>query len=117
MRRAPIWAIKGWPPGKTFDQVLTLDTAAGHIVFTPFTRSDQQMVFDAATDRVTMQTLGGEPVQTLAQPRAAFKGMLRDSDWDRRIADVGRELDTLLAGLITLLGGDPPVQLQPANPR
>jgi hypothetical protein len=78
----PIWAIKGWPPGKTFDQVLTLDTAAEHIVFTPFTRPDQQMVYDAAADRVTMQALGGEPVQTLTPARAAFKGMLRGSAWD-----------------------------------
>ncbi|HUB39841.1 MAG TPA: hypothetical protein VMA72_13390 [Streptosporangiaceae bacterium] len=78
----PIWAIKGWPPGQTFDQVLTLDAAAEHIVFTPFTRSDQQMVFDAAADSVTMQTLSGEPVQALAQPRAAFKGILRSSAWD-----------------------------------
>ena len=56
----PIWAMKGWPPEKTFDQILTLDTVKEHIVFTPFTRSDQQMVFDAATDSVTMQTLDGQ---------------------------------------------------------
>ena len=49
----PIWAMKGWPPEKTFDQIITLDTVKEHIVFTPFTRPDQQMVFDAATDSVT----------------------------------------------------------------
>lgn len=43
----PIWVMKGWPPEKTFDPILTLDTAKEHIVFTPFTRPDQQMVFDA----------------------------------------------------------------------
>ena len=48
----PIWAMTGWPPEKTFDQILTLDTAKERIVFTPFTRPDQQMVFDAATDRL-----------------------------------------------------------------
>ena len=42
----PIWAMKGWPPDKTFDQTLTVDTINEHIVFTPFTRPDQQMVFD-----------------------------------------------------------------------
>jgi hypothetical protein len=78
----PIWAIKGWPPDQTFDQVLTLDTIKEHIVFRPFTRPDQQMVFDAAADSVTMQTLGGEVVATLAPARAAFKGMLRNSAWD-----------------------------------
>src|ERR1700760_2990323 len=78
----PIWAIKGWPAGQTFDQVLTLDTAAEHIVFTPFTRPDQQMVFDAATNSVTMQTLDGQPVDKLEPARAGFKGMLRNSAWD-----------------------------------
>jgi hypothetical protein len=78
----PIWALKGWPPGRTFDQVLTLDTVTERIVFTPFTRPDQEMVFDAGTDRVTMQTLSGEQVEILAPARAAFKGMLRNSAWD-----------------------------------
>ncbi len=78
----PIWALKGWPPDKTFDQVVTLDRAREHIVFSPFTRPDQQMVFDAAADSVAMQTLGGELVETLAPARAAFKGMLRNSAWD-----------------------------------
>ncbi|GAA3367391.1 hypothetical protein GCM10020367_67390 [Streptomyces sannanensis] len=71
----PIWASKGWPPDKTFDQILTLDTVREHIVFTPFTRPAQRMVFDAA-DRVTMQTLDGEPLETLAPARASFKGTL-----------------------------------------
>jgi hypothetical protein len=78
----PIWAHKGWPKDKTFDQVVTVDTTAEHIVFTPFTRPDQQMVFDAATDSVTMQTLDGHPVETLRPARAGFKGMLRFSPWD-----------------------------------
>lgn len=78
----PIWAIKGWPPGATFDQVITLDTVKEHIVFRPFTRPDQQMVFDAAADGVSMHTLGGEPVATLSPARASFKGMLRSSAWD-----------------------------------
>ena len=78
----PIWAMKGWPPEKTFDQILTLDTVREHIVFSPFTRPDQRMVFDAATDSVTMQTLDGEPIETLAPARAGFKRMLRNSAWD-----------------------------------
>jgi hypothetical protein len=47
----PIWAMKGWPQEQMFDQILTLDTAREHIVFSPFTRPDRQMVFYAATDR------------------------------------------------------------------
>ena len=27
----PIWAMKGWPPEKTFDQILTLDTVEEHM--------------------------------------------------------------------------------------
>jgi hypothetical protein len=80
----PIWAMKGWPPDKTFDQILTLDTINEHIVFTPFTRPDQRMVFDAAGDSVTMETLDGQPVDKLEPARAGFKGMLRNSAWDAK---------------------------------
>lgn len=78
----PIWAMKGWPPKKTFDQILTLDTAREHIMFSPFTRPDRRMIFDAATDSVTIETLDGQPVETLAPAHAGFKGMLRNSAWD-----------------------------------
>jgi hypothetical protein len=78
----PIWALKGWPPEKTFHQVMTVDTRTEHIVFTPFTRPDRRMVFDAATDTVTMQTLDGEPVDILSPARRAFHGLLRNSAWD-----------------------------------
>src|SRR5260370_223990 len=46
-------------------------------------------------------------------------GLLFGSYGNRKIADVGRELDPLLAQLITLLGGDPPLQLgvKPARHR
>jgi hypothetical protein len=79
----PIWVMTGWPSDKTFDQqILTLDTAREHIVFSPFTCPDQRMLFDAVTDGVTMQTLDGEPVEILAPARAGFTGMLRNSVWD-----------------------------------
>ncbi|MCU7826606.1 hypothetical protein [Kitasatospora sp. DSM 101779] len=78
----PVWGMKGWPQGTTFHQIVTLDTVREHILFTPFTRPDRQMVFDAASDSVVVQTLDGEPVQTLAPARAAFKGMLRNTAWD-----------------------------------
>jgi hypothetical protein len=78
----PIWAMKGWPPGISFDQIVTLSTATENIVFSPFTRPDRRMVFDAAADSVTMHTLDREPVETLAPARAGFKGMLRNSDWN-----------------------------------
>jgi hypothetical protein len=51
-------------------------------VFSPFTRPDREMVFDAATDTVRMKTFDGDTVETLSPARAAFKGMLRNSPWD-----------------------------------
>jgi hypothetical protein len=80
----PIWAMKGWPPEKTFDQIITLDTTTEHIVFTPFTRPDQRMVFDGASDSVAMQTLDGQLVEKLEPARAGFEGMVRNSAWDAR---------------------------------
>jgi hypothetical protein len=78
----PIWARKGWPEDQVFDQILTVDTRRQHIVFTPFTRADRYMVFDAATDAVTMHTPDGDVVSTLVPARAGFTGMPRFSHWD-----------------------------------
>lgn len=78
----PIWARKGWAQGQVFDQMLTIDPARQHIVSTPFTRPDQRMVFDAATDTVSIQTLDGDPIETLHPTRPSFKGMQRFSHWN-----------------------------------
>src|ERR1700739_4977605 len=78
----PIWAMKGWPVGRTFDQILTVNTTEERFVYTPFHRPNQQMTFDAATDTVTMASLDGQPVEKLSPARAGFKGMLRNSAWD-----------------------------------
>ena len=40
------------------------------------------MVFDGTADTVIMQTLDGEPVETLHPARSSFKGMRRFSAWD-----------------------------------
>jgi hypothetical protein len=78
----PIWAMKGWPPGATFDQTVTLDTGIENIEFAPFTRPDWRMTFEAAADTVALQTLDGHRVGTLAPARAGFKGHLRPTPWD-----------------------------------
>ena len=80
----PIWAVKGWPAGMTFNQTLTLDTVKQHIEFSPFIRDDRQMIFDAATDTVTLQTLDGQPIESLVAPRSSFVGMDRRSVWDAK---------------------------------
>jgi hypothetical protein len=78
----PIWATKGWPAGPTFDQTVTLDTVDEHIEFTPFTRPDWRMTFQADSDTVALQTLDGQAVGSLAPARASFKGYLRSTPWD-----------------------------------
>jgi hypothetical protein len=78
----PVWVMKGWPPGTTFEQKVTLNTVDEYIEFSPFTRPDWRMTFDAATDTVALQTLDGAAVGTLAPARAAFKGHLRPTPWD-----------------------------------
>jgi hypothetical protein len=50
----PVWVMKGWPPGTTFEQTVTLNTVNEHIEFSPFTRPDWRMTFDAATDTVAL---------------------------------------------------------------
>jgi phosphoglycerate dehydrogenase-like enzyme len=45
----------------------------------PFTRPDQRMAFDAATDTVAMETHDGEPLKTLHPARGTFHGFLRNS--------------------------------------
>jgi hypothetical protein len=69
----PIWALKGWPTGTTFDQILTVDTVSQRILFSPFTRPDREMVFDATTDTVRMQTLDGNTVESLSPPEQASR--------------------------------------------
>jgi hypothetical protein len=78
----PIWAMKGWPAGVTFDQTVTLDTVDERIEFSPFTRPDWRMTFEAAADTVSLQKLDGHGVGTLAPARASFKGHLRPTPWD-----------------------------------
>jgi hypothetical protein len=75
-------AMKGWPAGATFDQTVTLDTVDERIEFSPFTRPDWRMTFDAAADTVALQTLDGHAVATLTPARASFKGHLRPTPWD-----------------------------------
>jgi hypothetical protein len=58
----PIWAMKGWPAGATFDQTITLNTVDEQIEFSPFTRPDWRMTFDADTDTVALRTLDGHAV-------------------------------------------------------
>ena len=65
----PIWAMKGWPPGVTFDQTITLNTVDVHTEFSPFTRPDWRMTFDAATDTVALQKLDGHAVAIQAPAR------------------------------------------------
>ena len=70
----PIWAMKGWPPDGTFDQMVTLDTARERIVFTPFPRPDRRMIFGAAVPAA--------PARGRCAGPASESGIL--SRWDGR---------------------------------
>jgi hypothetical protein len=78
----PIWAAKGWP-GALAAERLEIDTTRERSVFTPFTAPDLRSVFETGPDRVTVETAGGHPVEQRIDARAAFKGHLRSTPWDR----------------------------------
>src|SRR5260370_25129412 len=77
-------------------------------------RHDPAAMLHAPLRTVLYADPDGDTQLAIDQP-----GLLFGSYGNRKIADVGRELDTLLAQLITLLGGDPPLQLgvKPARHR
>jgi hypothetical protein len=92
--------MKGWPPGKTFDQTVTLNTRRAHV--------PSRLIGNAARAAAdpAVRRPGGDTRLAAGQPDLLFA-----SYGDPRIAYVGHELDTLLARLIILLGGGLPLQL------
>lgn len=77
-----------------------------HTIAERMFRHDPSVMLHAPLQTVLYADPGGDTQLAIDQPSLLF------ASFDNpEIADVGRELDTLLAQLITLLGGDPPVQL------
>ena len=78
-----------------------------HTIAERMFRHDPSVMLHAPLRTLLYADPDGDTQLAIDQPSVLFA-----SYDDPRIADVGRELDTLLAGLVTLLGGDPPAQLQ-----
>jgi hypothetical protein len=78
-----------------------------HAIAERMFRHDPSAMLHAPLRTLLYADPDGETRLAIDQPSTLFA-----SYHDPRIADVGRELDTLLAVLISLLGGDPPAQLQ-----
>jgi hypothetical protein len=78
-----------------------------HTIAERMFRHDPSAMLHAPLRTVIYADSGGDTKLAIDQP-----GLLFASYDDPHIADVGRELDALLAQLITLLGADPPTQLQ-----
>jgi Domain of unknown function DUF302 len=82
-----------------------------HTIAERMFRHDPSVMLHAPLRTLLYADADGDTQLAIDQPSLLFA-----SYHDLRIADVGRELDALLARLITLLGGDPPAQLQADEP-
>ena len=78
----PIWAAKGWPDALAAETV-EIDTAAERSVFAPFTNPDYHSVFTVNPERVSVEDTSGKLVDQRTDARAAFKGHIRSTPWDR----------------------------------
>jgi hypothetical protein len=78
----PIWAAKGWP-GALAQETVEIDLPQERSVFTPFTQPGYRSVFETGPERVTIETTSGQPVDQRLQARAAFRGHVRATAWDR----------------------------------
>jgi hypothetical protein len=106
--RGDITAVMaGSPSGWKVTQYLM----GNHTIAERMCRHDPSAMLHAPLRTLLYADPDGDTQLAIDQPSLLFA-----SYHDPRIADVGRELDTLLAGLITLLGGDPPAQLQGGEP-
>jgi hypothetical protein len=78
----PIWATKGWP-GALAHETVQIDTTRERSILTPFTDPACRMVFDGDGEKVAVEDTAGNPVEQRADARAAFKGHIRATPWDR----------------------------------
>jgi len=80
--RGPIWASKGWPDALV-KETLEIETKTERSVFSPFTKPDLRPVFEVGPERVTLESATGVVVEQRLDARAAFKGFIRSTPWDR----------------------------------
>ncbi|MFJ3762836.1 hypothetical protein [Streptomyces sp. NPDC090080] len=78
----PIWTAKGWQ-GTLDDVTCTVTPREERTVFERFTAPDLRSTFETNPETVTIENLSGERIAKLTNARAAFKGFLRATPWER----------------------------------
>ena len=100
----PIWAAKGWRDA-LLKETVEIDTKTERSVFSPFTQADLRSIFEVCPERVTLESANGEVIEQRFDARAAFKGFIRSTPWDRlhteeeAVTLFTRLIDDLQAGL------------------
>lgn len=74
-----IWHVKS-KPDVFADATLTLDLHAEHLTIAPVSGPGRQSVLNG--HHLTLETTGGEVLETRADPEASYAGHLRETPWD-----------------------------------
>ncbi len=75
-----IWHLKQ-QAGLLTDKIFEIDTHNERLTITPFTAPDRRSVF--LPDRLVIETLGGDAVESRDDPEAAFAGQTLETPWDK----------------------------------
>jgi len=75
-----IWHLKQ-QPGLLTDKIFEIQTHAEHLTISPFSAPGMRSVF--VPDRLTLETLDGEVVESRDDPEGAFVAQTIESPWDK----------------------------------
>ena len=75
-----IWHLKQ-QAGLLTDKIFEIDTHTERLTITPFSAPDMRSVF--VPDRLTLETLVGEVVESRDNPEASFAGQTVETPWDK----------------------------------
>ncbi|SOE99019.1 hypothetical protein SAMN05446635_7019 [Burkholderia sp. OK233] len=75
-----IWHLKQ-QPGLLTDKIFEIDTHTERLTITPFSAPDMRSLF--VPERLTLETLAGEVVDSRENPEASFAGQTVETPWDR----------------------------------
>jgi len=77
----PFWEQLGFP-NAFLDETLIIDTRRQHAVFIPWTAPSQSLTFDTDPERVVLQTVDGQIIDSRTSPRSSYAGNNLFSPWD-----------------------------------
>src|SRR5262245_11197587 len=77
----PFWGLRGFLDA-FLAETLDIDVRRQHAVFTPWLAPDRRLTLDVDPERVTLQTAGGQTVDSRTDPRASYTGYDLYSPWD-----------------------------------